>query len=374
MNSTDMLTTATKETPAEIDTALRETSRSEALNLTQMLRLRWFYLAQVRHAELERVTKDLQELLELNNEVKIISIIGMTGIGKTTLASNLLQVMLEQYRSAATPSEIPVIYVRAPANGENSLSWTGLYRRILENGHEVMIEQKRAVSLTNGELQVRKGGRVSLTNLRAFIESMFKHRNVRVLVIDEAMHLLRFDAYAAIMDTLKSLADIHDTKLLLIGSYDFAKLMTEYGQVAKRSEIIHYRRYVVGEIKVDAPTKDQAQFRDQVAKFQTLWPCKDVPNLMAIWPNLMNASLGSIGLLKASLLRLLSLQLSNKNEKITVAMLKKFTKAPNSLTKIERETIAGEQELQGACYGDSTLGTDAEIKALFERIQEPINV
>jgi hypothetical protein len=374
MNATELLEAATKPEPLDADDRLRGIPREEAMTLTPALRLRWFYLVQVRHAELKRVTEDLMELLEANIEVKVVSIIGMTGIGKTTLASTLLNSLLVRFGEGAVPSDVPVIYVRAPANGQKSLSWTGLYKRILEAGHDVMIGQKRAATVTDGELRVRRGGRTNLTELRDFIEEMLKQRNVRVLVIDEALHLLRFDEYSAIMDTLKSLADIHHTKLLLIGTYDISELMIEYGQVARRSEIIHYRRYVVGEIKADAPTPDQDEFRQQVVKFQSLWPCAEVPNLEAIWPELMKASLGSIGLLKAMLLRLLSLQMAGKGELITKPMLKKFSKAPRALRKIEEETVAGEATLIGACYGDSIFGAKDDLDTLMQRIRGRPNV
>lgn len=374
MNAADLLEAATKSEPLDVDEQLRGVRREQVLGLMPELRLRWFHLVQVRHAELERVTGDLMELLEPNNEVKIISIIGMTGIGKTTLASTLLNSLLMRFGEGAIPSDVPVIYVRAPANGQKSLSWTGLYKRILEAGHDVMIGQKRAAKVTDGELRIRRGGRTNLTELRDFIEEMLKQRNVRVLVIDEALHLLRFDEYSSIMDTLKSLADIHDTKLLLIGTYDIAELMIEYAQVARRSEIIHYRRYVVGEIKADAWTPDQEEFRRQVVKFQGLWPCEEAPNLEAIWPELMRASLGSIGLLKTMLLRLLSLQMAGKDEKITMPMLRKFSKAPRSLRKIEEEAITGEANLLDACYGDSIFNTKDEIQSLMCRIRGLQNV
>ena len=374
MNLVDLHEAATKPEPLDADDRLRGMSRDVVIGLEPLLRLRWFYLVQVRHVELQRVTEDLMELLEPNNEVKIVSIIGMTGIGKTTLAGTLLNSLLVRFGAGATPSDIPVIYVRAPANGQKSLSWTGLYNRILEAGHDVMIGQKRAAKVTDGELRIRRGGRTSLTELRDFIEEMLKQRNVRVLVIDEALHLLRFDGYSAIMDTLKSLADIHSTKLLLIGTYDIAELMIEYGQVARRSEIIHYRRYVVGEINFDAPTPDQDQFRQQVVKFQSLWPCVEVPNLEAIWPELMKASIGSIGLLKAMLLRLLSLQMAGEGERITKLMLRKFSKAPRSLEKIEMEAMSGEATLVDACYGDSIFSAKGQLDGLIQRIQGQRNV
>ena len=369
MKPDELLTTATTPNPFAGDDQLRSLTREQALLLDRVRRMRWFYLVQVMHVELKRVTDDLMELLEPDNDVKIVSIIGMTGIGKTTLANNLLQVLDACYRNGASPSDIPVIYVRAPANGERSLSWTGLYNRILEAGREVMLRHKRAAIVTKGELRVVRGSRATLGELRHFIEQMLTNRNVRVLVIDEALHLLRFDDYTAVMDTLKSLADIHTTKLVLIGAYDIAKLMTEYAQVARRSEIVHYRRYVTGELNPEALTPDQEEFRKQVVKLQSLWPCAAVPQLEAIWHELMRASLGSVGLLKAILLRMASLQMGTPNEALTLALMKKAFKAQKSNKKIEDETVLGEVELKNACYGDTPFASNDELVTMFERLK-----
>ena len=349
----------------EIDDMLRLLSREDILNYSNSHRLRWFYLVQVKHFEFNRVLEDVAELLEPSNEVKIISLIGMTGIGKTTLASKLLLRLIERYSGETKPNEVPVIFVKAPANGDRSLSWSVLYRSMLNEGQEVLLRHKRGIETTpEGEMRIRGGTRAPLAELREFIDSMLRNRNVRVVVIDEALHLLRFANYGATMDTLKSLAESYGTKLILIGNYDIADLVSEYGQVCRRGEIIHYQRYKVG-LKVEGEsTNAQTEFRRIIGVFQRIWPNKVVPNLMEIWYPLMKASLGSVGLLKIALLRLAMLQAQSSSGKITDSMLRKATKSPKSLQKIEEETINGEERLKGACYGDS-LFSDDEIEGMI---------
>jgi hypothetical protein len=261
-----------------------------------------------------------------------------------------------------------VIYVQAPANGNRALSWTAIYNRILDAGRELMVAKKRATLVSEGELRLIRGSRATLDELRHFIEQMVDKRKVRVLIIDEALHLLRYDDYAAVMDTLKSLADIPSIKLILLGPYDIAELMIEYGQVARRSEIVHYRRYTEGVIN-EQLTPDQSVFKQQVEKFQREWPCSVVPNLVAIWPQLMKASLGSIGLLKVLLLRLASLQMSAPNESLTKRAVKKAFKAPRAIAKIRQETVAGEERLKGACYGDNEFESDEALQAVFDKLK-----
>lgn len=137
---------------AEYDRFVLDTPYDAMLMESPEFRKRWFKLFQVNHRELERVAQDVTELMDTACDTKLISIIGMTGIGKTTLATELGNILMEEYREQAQPSEHPVIYVRAPANGEKSLSWKVLYRRILEAGHEPSVDQKRASRIEDGRL------------------------------------------------------------------------------------------------------------------------------------------------------------------------------------------------------------------------------
>ena len=357
-------------TTAIEDATLATMTRTQALQLCPEQRMRWFYLRQVNHSELARVARDLDELLDPNNDTKIIAIIGPTGIGKTTLATNILTKLVERFTARRQPHEVPVIYVSAPANGDKSMSWKTLYRRIQTAAGERHIDLQRQTQVSEGEMHAVRGERASLAHMREMLEAVIRKRNVRVIVIDEALHLLRFDQNAAIMDTLKSLADIHHTKLVLIGTYQISPLMIEYGQLARRSAILHYRRYAIPQ-KSNAQklTDSQINFKEAIVKLQTQWPCAEVPHLEAIWEALMNASLGSVGLLKSQLLQLASLQMKRKGEKFEPKDLQRAMKPPKQLRIIDAETLAGEQELDGACYGDADFGSEEIMKELFARLK-----
>jgi hypothetical protein len=214
-------------------------------------------------------------------------------------------------------------------------------------------------------------GSISVAQIREFLEQMIRVRGVRVIMIDEAFHLVRFGrhVYTAVMDTLKSLADIDGVKLLLIGNYDLADMMVEYAQVARRTEVVHFRPYldlVKGKLNQQvelraAPPKpkegevsNEYEFYAVVSKYQDHWPCRKVPNLRAMWWPLMLMSVGAIGLLKMALARLAYLQMKSPTEDITQEMLKKMRKTPAALDKIHLDLIEGAQKVKDSTYGSPT--------------------
>lgn len=345
----------------ELDLTLCRLNRQEALKLDKRLRLRWFYLIQLIHSELECISEQLGELLDPSNETRIITIIGPTGIGKTTLAHRLVATVIAERLGRAGPSELPSIYVKAPANGEKSLSWTNLYLRILAASAEPCIEKKREFELSEGVLRLKSSK--TLGALRESLEAMLEHRKVKLLIIDEALHLLRFSNYEAVMDTLKSLGDAGDAKLLLIGDYTLVEAATQYGQVARRAELLHYRRY----LETSAP--DRKEFGRAVERLQALWPCDEVPQFTTIKEELMRASLGSVGMLKSLLLKGAFLQMERAREDWSVEILAKAAKSRKLLETIEREIVAGEKRIAGHCYGESMFASADVMRALASKME-----
>lgn len=353
----------------EADLQLQSLLREQVLTLPSEVRLRWFYLRALPHHELNRVSEDVMGLLRPNNDVTIVSIIGASGIGKTTLLRSLRSKICARYSADIDAGKMPVLYIELPANGEKTLSWKVTFQQILRAGGEFTIGSLNNPQVIDGRL-VMSAGRVLVGELREFIEKMVEHRGVRVIVLDEIMHLLRHEKNDMVMDTLKSLSDINGLKLLVVGTYQIGPLMVQYGQVARRSEIVHFRPYAlptgpkdIAEL-VPAPTapKDGETPSDAFAFYQALrqslemWPCAEVPNLLPAWWQYMDSSLGSIGLMKMSLLRLAALQMDTAKERLTAAAIAKAGKSLKHTSKLKQEQEVGALEILGSCHGESTFG------------------
>jgi hypothetical protein len=137
-----------------------------------------------------------------------------------------------------------------------------------------------------------------------------------------------------------------NTKLVLVGSYELFQLVTDHGQVARRSEILHFPRYYRDD------KDDVVEFRRIVKMFQSHWPCETVPNFEAVSNELLEATLGCTGLLKALLLRCLVLQ-QRKKGRWDPRMLVVAAKSVAIVNKLREEIERGEQTIASADYGES---------------------
>lgn len=214
--------------------------------------LAYFKRVKVKHPRIEMMLDDLVMMAEQNTGTDIALLIGPTGVGKTSLTQALRDRILtiHHLEMLEDASFIPIILVEAPASGEQAFSWRMFYTRLGVELCEPHMDGKLETVLKDGRTSTKPWTHGStVAALRVAVENALIHRKTLLVVIDEAVHMLRNCSPTRIathMDALKSLSNICGVTLALVGSYDLHQLTSLSGQLARRSAIVHMQRYVSG--------------------------------------------------------------------------------------------------------------------------------
>jgi hypothetical protein len=321
------------------------------LDLDRDGRLRYFKDIVVRHPKMEQAVDDVMTLSAPSTGTDILLLIGPTGVGKSASTETVRRKYIELYEEELRKDQgfIPFAMVVAPASGEKKFSWRRLYMRLGEAVNEPLISRKmpgraerRAHSVDD---VMRRSGTVA--GQQEAFENALKNRRTRLVVIDEAAHILANCGEATLVDhmnALKSIANVPGVTLMLVGSYDLYRLPMLSGQLARRTAVIHLARYVSGD------REDQECFRRALRTLQNRLPLEPVPDLERYSKHLQVACVGCVGTLKDTLMRALALTLE-KGGKWKDEYLRKSLLPEGHVAAILEETLKGERLLERTEYG-----------------------
>lgn len=338
--------------------ATRPKAWAAPVHASELAKLESYDLKRVHHAKLSAVMRELESLLLTPSDSSIIVVVGATGVGKTTLSGELERMCRELYADVLSSdgSAVPSICVEAYTNGDQSHGFKGLYEQMLDAIAHPNASAATGYEEQDGRLVMRAQSKTTIATLRKSVERGLAARKTKLCIVDEAAHLMRFASQAAVMDTLKSLSNSTGAKLLLVGSFDLLDLIVEHGQVARRTVIVSFDRY-----HLDSP-QDRAEFKQVVAKLQRAWPFAQQPNFTNVSDNLLEATLGCVGLLKTFMLDAAALQARN-NGKWDMSFLAKAVKSNKLREQIRAEIEAGEMKVRAALVGES-LWDQAELERM----------
>ena len=197
------------------------TTRESVLDLSSEKKLEYFSRIIARHPKMNSALDDLLTLTAPATGTDIVLLIGPSGVGKSETLATAQKRLLSRFETAmqADPGLIPVVVVEAPASGELQFSWRAFYTKLGEALNEPLLDRKRLTVVEDGRWSQQTcvaGSTVAA--LRMALEKALKRRAARLLVIDEAAHLLsdpRPAKLLAHMDALKSLANVSGITLAL---------------------------------------------------------------------------------------------------------------------------------------------------------------
>lgn len=328
----------------------------QAMYLSDDEKLVYFRQVRVKHPRVGSILEDLETMVLPESGTDIALLIGPSGVGKSTLGVSLKERMIKLHRDEMLEdlSFIPVVHISAPASGEKKFSWRIFYVTLGTALKEPLLDKKQEFRLSDGRMSVvhfNTGSTVA--GLRMSVEQALRYRRTLLVIIDEAVHLIRNakgEALAAHMDALKSLTILEGVTLTLtlIGSYDLYQLMCLSGQIARRTAIVHFQRYCPGK------PEDEKAFKNSIANLQKYMPLSGIPDLTQMSEVLMDSCVGCVGTLKETLQRALTFALRNKG-KWTDACLSKALLSEGQVTAILEETLQGEVDIEKAIFGSRNL-------------------
>jgi len=315
-------------------------------------RLDYFKAYTVAHPALKQADQAVWNALREPAGASLIFIFGPTGVGKTTLLTQIEKrlVDLSPSQGGAERGLLPALRVDAVAPALNHFKWGDYYQRALGLLQEPVVEytvdyhtQVPRLSRTRVERELLPSRRPTDTAaLRLAFEHTLRLRKPRAILIDDAEHMAKAARGSKLLDQLdhiKSLAIMTQTVHVLVGTYDLLVFRNLSAQLSRRSVDVHFARYrATTEAEVRA-------FRSVLWALQRNVPLEEEPDLLQHWQYCYERTVGCVGVLKDWLTRVLAEALERGEKTISRVLLARHALSVDRCEQILTEAMAGEMAL-----------------------------
>lgn len=318
----------------------------------------------IPHTKLTKVVSELRLLMTAGVGLSVTIVIGPGGIGKSSLGRKQLAQLLSHYaiEIQENPSVIPAVMVEVDSpDKEKEINFTLLYSRLCA--------ALLAPSALDGYSIPRDPSTV-LINLartsRLMFESAVKGRNLRHLIIDEAIHFAQSSTdplhYG---NLLKSLSNRSGFNLLLLGAYGSEELIEASGQLARRVSVLHYDRYT-------SSNDDYLEYASFIKSVAVAMPYRFEIDLEKHIEYLFDGNFGlpgaSVDVLRSAAARCAELKYPKWND----ACLFKSMPSKKAHARIVKETLRGEERIKSYLQmaGKIEYATEASIRAELKNEEE----
>jgi AAA domain len=211
--------------------------------------------ATIRHPRLSVALAKLQEALASPADHRNVLLVGAAGAGKTKALALLLAWLDEVFAPLMTAdvSIRPVVVVSAPAASGGTFSWLRFGGRILEALDTPALAWATAPSLAGAPAATLHRIRgMKPDDILAMAADECLLRKVQVIIVDEAGHLAvvaRSPHAREQLDVLKDFSQRTGVRFLLAGTYDLLAFRDASAQLARRTRVVHLRRYREGDAR-----------------------------------------------------------------------------------------------------------------------------
>lgn len=254
----------------------------------------------IEHTRFDDAVQRIMSHILFPTDTKIIWVIGPTGVGKSRLAERIRRLVLTEpalvERFKNDPGSIPSVSFEVPCISSNhQFAWRPFCHLYLDQLKSPLIPSERKLAELPDADQ-RRGPEHLVLNA-------IQHRRPLVTLLDEANHFASVASGKALLEQMtriKSFVNRTNVLHVFLGTYELAPLTKLSGQLARRSDVIHFGRY-----RAEAPDDFKA-FSKVLRSFQEVIPVTHHYNLSTRAVFLHEGSLGCVGTLKTWIIRALS--------------------------------------------------------------------
>lgn len=294
--------------------------------------------ARIRHLYFDRAIRAAVSQITFAPPGTVIAIVGPTRVGKSTA----IREAARQVYPGKQKTSIPYVIVDCSRTDAGFTSTRYLTLDLLTQlEHPLYVDASSRLRLSLTE-----------TNARLQLRRAITYRDTKLIIIDEAHHLLRMKNSAgreAALESLKCLGNETGALIVLVGGYELLKGCFTSAHFNGRLTLLEFPRYGASEA-------DQGQFNAILASLDAMLPWASGHSLLRMRDLIYKGSQGSCGLITNWILA----ALGNMTAGGCTRLRQEHFKAVRFTQQLE--AIASEIE-----YGESLLvpieGTDCKTLA-----------
>jgi len=315
-------------------------------------RLDYFKAYTVAHPALKQADQAVWNALREPAGAALIFVVGPTGVGKTTLLTQIEQRLIDLATTQGdrSTSHIPTLKLDAVSPALTQFKWGDYYQRALLLLQAPQVEYEvndrstiPVLSRQTREQEVRPWkGITDTAGLRLIFEQALKHRKPYAMLIDEAEHIAKAARGSKLLDQLdhlKSLAIMTQVVHVLVGTYDLMVFRNLSAQLSRRSIDVHFSRYQA------TNEADVRAFKSVLWSFQRNLPVEEEPDLLHHWKYCYERTIGCVGVLKDWLTRALAEAIERGEKTISRPVLEQHALSVDRCSQMVTEAVAGETAL-----------------------------
>jgi len=332
--------------------------RQQVYAMSSLKKVKHIRDLRIDHLYLRDVGDRLVEFLHPFNDVSIISIAGVSGVGKTTLVEELTPQLLE-----SVDYEQPggIFFIKAPATSGRKMEISAVWDLALAR-LDGMEDKKFGIEEDDDRIRMQMQRQSQKVEWRkGEMLRLLSARRVLALAIDEAFHLLRFGEPHALLDTLKSIASDLCPKLIVIGGLEMLEAMEGYSQVDLRSSTVYLPRYGATSGLPESKGAQRAHHAREKAelciilkRLEEFWPYEEAPGLVAMVDYFYDVCLGNMRMIKRQCERYAQVQARNDG-KWDDGFFEDCEVPINRIARVKEEFEALEEQIRGSDDGGLAL-------------------